>query len=768
MILSLNHSVFESCDNFRGKSQMRIQLGILLLIAAIPNSSSLANDEPKTRKLEEYDQSITDDDRTHWSYLPVRRPKLPDVNNESWIRNPIDRFVLSRLEKKGWKPAAKLSRRALLRRAHLDLIGFPPELDEQQQFVDDTSPNAFERVVDSLLSRSNYGERWGRHWLDLVRYAETNGYERDGEKPHVWRYRDYVIRAFNDDRRYDRFILEQLAGDELPDRSTQTVIGTGFYRLGPWDDEPADPAQDRTDQLDDMIRTTSQTFLGLTLGCARCHDHKFDAITVHDYYRMYAVFDPLKRVQSGRGDLDAPAGSRQQLAAQAERDQQIGKLNGQIAKLRNSFRTEFLKTGRSKLPGEFVTAFLTPADKRSAEQTTLVAKHEAEFAKEVDATIPQATQTTISNLHQQVGELRRKTPDLPRGYFMQEEGPIPDTTYLLLRGRATQRGPAVEPGMLAVLAKQQPNLLAADEYTSRRRLSLARWIARRDNPLMPRVIVNRVWQYHFGQGLVRTSSDFGTLGSAPNYPELLNWLADWFINEGGMSLKKLHRLVMSSSTYRMSNRWNDEYGPQDPDNEFLWRFPYRRLEVEAIRDSMLAVSGQLNHKMYGPPTYLSVPKEALEGHSDPDKIWKPLNETEASRRTVYALVKRSLVVPMLEVLDLCDTTQPTEIRNVTSVAPQALTLFNGEFANRQARHFANRLEREVGDDTAKQIERAWLLALCRRPSKTELAAMQEYMQAELRKHRQESTKTSDKNARHHTLVQLCRIILNLNEFVYHN
>ncbi|HEV2946097.1 MAG TPA: DUF1553 domain-containing protein, partial [Gemmataceae bacterium] len=311
----------------------------------------------------------------------------------------------------------------------------------------------------------------------------------------------------------------------------------------------------------------------------------------------------------------------------------------------------------------------------------------------------------------------------------------------------------------------QPDFLSPGERTSRRRLTLAQWIAGADNPLTARVIVNRVWQFHFGEGLVRTPSDFGVKGDPPTHPELLDWLADWFVREG-WSLKKLHALILTSNAYRMCKEWHSEYGEQDPEDRLLWRFPYRRLEAEAIRDSILAVSGQLNPRMYGPSMFPQVPRQALEGHSDPDRIWKPSDEKEGSRRTMYAFIKRSMVVPMLEVLDLCDTTRTSARRSVTTVAPQALTLLNGELVNRQAGHFVRRLEQEAGNDAEKQIERAYYLALCRAPTQKEKTAMLEFLKREAESLAKETFGQHPTKAKQRALEQMCRVILNLNEIVY--
>jgi hypothetical protein len=676
-----------------------LALGLFLLAIA-----SVSGDEPpaKNGDLARYEANLKPSDRKHWAFQPVKHPTVPGVQGATWARNPIDNFILTRLEEKGWRPGAPAEPRALLRRVYLDLVGLPPTPAEQEAFLRDPSPEKFAALVEELLASPHYGERWGRHWLDLVRYAETNGYERDATKPSAWRYRDYVIRSFNEDKPYDRFIQEQLAGDELPDASTETILATGYYRLGPWDDEPADPLEDRFDQLDDMVSTTAQVYLGLTLGCARCHNHKFEPLGQHDYYRMVAIFNALQRPQDGRTELDLPSAPPSQRRVIMERDRQIVTLAVSAI-------------------GWQLTATSCPL--------AALGSH---------------------GLVDKIQQLRGPFPELPRGYFLYEPGPKPTATHILLRGSAARPGPETEPGVPAVLAAEQPTFLPPGPDSSRRRLTLARWIARPENPLTARVIVNRVWQFHFGEGLVRTPSDFGVMGDPPTHPELLDWLAHWFVQEG-WSLKKLHRLILTSSTYRMSKRSVPEHAAMDPENRLWWRFPYRRLDVEAIRDSMLAVSGQLSPRLYGPSMFPPIPKEALEGSSDPDKIWKASDEREASRRTVYAFLKRSMIVPLLEVLDVCDTARTTARRNVTSVAPQALTLLNGDFTSQQARHLAERLRHEVGDDAEKQIERAYELALCRLPTATERATLLRFLKSE---------------DRPRALVEMCRVLFNLNEFVY--
>ncbi|HYI95034.1 MAG TPA: PSD1 and planctomycete cytochrome C domain-containing protein [Bryobacteraceae bacterium] len=685
----------------------------------------------------------------HWAFKLRSQPSPPQVKDKAWVRNPIDAFVLAKLEARGWKPSPSAEPYQLLRRFHLNLTGMPPSIEEQNALLRDPTSQALDKIIDVLLERETYGERWARHWLDVVRYADTNGYERDAIKPHAWRYRDYVIRSLNDDKPYNRFVLEQLAGDELPDQSADSMIALGFNRLGAWDDEPADPETDRFDQLDDVVSTVSQAFLGVTLGCARCHNHKFDPLTARDYYSMIAVFNGLQRPRNGRTELDLPVGTSEELAREALRDSKIDPLKKQIADAREKFRQAFLDAGQSALGSEVLEAARAEPAKRTENQKGLVAKYGKDLDKEILLATPTSVKNKIEDLEAQIANLRKATPDLPRSYFLNEPKP-PGVTHLLIRGNARAPGPEVPPAVPAVLTKIQPSFPPASS-TSMRRLTLAQWIADPENPLTARVIVNRVWQAHFGEALVRTPNDFGRIGEKPTHPELLDWLANWFV-ENGWSLKKLHRLIMTSNTYRMSKRSVPEYVAEDPENRLIWRVPFARLEVEAIRDSMLSVSGKLNPKMYGPGMYPFVPKQALEGSSDPDKIWQPFNENEASRRTIYAYIKRSMIVPMLDVLDFCDTSRSSAKRINTSVAPQALTLFNGDFVNRQARHLASRLVREAGPDINRQIEYAYRLSFARPPSASEISTMLRFVQ--------------DQGGGESAMEQLCRVILNMNEFAY--
>ncbi len=667
--------------------------------------------------------------RQFWSFWLVVRPPVPVVQHADRVANPVDAFVWQNLEAAGLEMSPPAAPRDLVRRMSLDLRGIPPSLQEQEQLEADGTRSVPATFVDRFLADPAYGERWARHWLDLVRYADSNGYERDQAKLSVWRYRDYVIAALNSDKPYDQFVLEQIAGDELEQVTDETLIATGFHALGAWQDEvdPLEAAQYRADELDDMVRTTSQTFLGLTLGCARCHNHKFDPLTMVDYYSLVAILAPLKRPNKGRIDRDVPLGTPDQIAAVKARDEELARLDAQML--------------------EIITQ--KPAD-----------------AKERSAAIRQRQR-----------ELRQQTPDRPGAYRCYEDGPEAPPTYLLLSGRASNPGPLMQPRVPAVLTQFPPDFPNAASQSLRpsvapssyRRLTLGRWIVSPDNPLTARVIVNRVWQHHFGTGLVATPSDFGQMGARPTHPELLDWLAHWFVYDADWSLKKLHRLIVTSETYQQSSQpvQDAKFKVQSSDAATLnlepgtlnlySHFPYRRLDVEAIRDSMLAAAGNLDRRMYGPAVMLPIPAAAIEAHTDKQAAWKAAKEPDINRRTVYAFVKRTLLVPMLETLDFCDTTNSTDRRAITSIAPQALTLFNGDFTSAQAEAFARRLEREAAGDERQQIDLAYRAALARPPTAKEMAAMIAFLEQE--------AETTDEHA---ALVQACRVILNLNEFVYPN
>jgi hypothetical protein len=720
---------------------------------------------PTNRELGLHEQTVAvDKARDFWSYQPIRRPPMPQTRFATRNENPIDAFIDEKLAAAGLEPGIPATKRQLLRRASLDLIGLPPSIDEQEQFLADSTAEAYAAMIDHLLANRGYGERWARYWLDLVRYADSNGYERDGGKPNVWRYRDYVIDSLNRDKPYNRFVVEQLAGDELPDRSLETVIATGFHALGAWQDEvdPLEQPQYRADELDDMLRTTAQTFLGVTIGCARCHNHKFDPFSMVDYYSLSAILSPLKRPNVGRDDRDRPAGTVAQLQALEIRDKKIADLNRLSDELRRMNEKEWLESGQSKLPAEVIAAYRTEPSKRNPQQNQLIQDHSTAWKAELAAAMSAERRRQIDQNDHAILALRQVTPDLPRAYFLYEDTPTPSATFLLLSGRASNPGPEMQPAVPVVLAKPQPTFSPTEAATSGRRLAFANWVVDPANPLTARVIVNRVWQHHFGEGLVATPSDLGHIGARPTHPELLDWLAHWFVHDANWSLKKLHRLIMTSQTYRATSTATETQRTLDPANKWLSRFRQHRLDAEAIRDSILATSGKLNPEMYGPAVYLPIAASVVDAHPDKEVSWKNSTEPAIFRRTIYSYVKRTLIVPMLEVLDLCDTINSTDKRNITSIAPQALTLYNGDFVNQQAAFFADRIIAEVGREPDRQIDRAYRLAVCRPPTDTELAALRQFMNDESQATASDS-KTDPKRA---ALIQVCRVILNLNEFVY--
>ena len=721
----------------------------------------------------------------HRAFEPVHRPDLPAVSDPSWSRNPIDRFVLSKMEAEGIKPTAAADRRTLIRRLYLDLIGLPPTPVEIHAFLDDKSPEAVARVVDDLLARPQYGERWARHWLDVVRYAETNGYERDDNKPSAWRYRDYVIDALNQDKPYNRFLVEQLAGDEVEGSDASAKIATTFLRLGTWDDEPAEPVVDRYDQLDDVLGTTATAFLGITLRCARCHDHKYEPFSQVDYYRMLAVFEPLKRPRIDRFDIDRPVGTAAELAAyhvgiaradaefvqvwerierviRAEIDQLFAPKDGQSTKKRTS------------LPREAVKAFRTEPGNRSPDQWALVKRFAETLEAEARAIAPAEVLAALKPLDDQLASNRASRPkELPKAYIWYEDGPKAPVTRTFKRGDPTKPGVVVEPGVPAVLTARQPDPPQPTAGSTGRRLWLARWLTSPENPLVSRVIVNRIWQFHFGEGLVASSNDFGVMGEAPSHPELLDWMASEMMNSG-WRLKPLHRMIVLSQTYQRSSAFDPQAAEVDPKGALLWRWRQRRIEAEVVRDSILAVSGQLNPRMGGPGFYPTLPRAVLEGQSRPGENWGKSDDREQSRRSIYIFAKRCLAVPELDLLDVPDNTSSCERRLVSTTGPQALTFLNGAFIQAQARQFASRLVAEAGQAANDQVERAFALAVGRPPRANESRAAVDFLKKQERQIQADAGMAKAKaaitphDARQKALEAFCLVVLNMNEFVYTN
>jgi hypothetical protein len=720
----------------------------------------------------------------HWAYQPIRRPAVPGLSDPDQARNPIDRFIRARLESDGIKPVRAADRRTFIRRVYLDLVGLPPAPEDVEAFLGDASPDAVGRVVDRLLASPRYGERWGRHWLDVARFAETNGYERDGAKPHAWRYRDYVISALNHDIPYDRFLTEQLAGDEIEGSDARAQIATTFLRLGTWDDEPAEPMVDRYDQLDDVLGTTATAFLGITLRCARCHDHKFEPFSQADYYRMLAVFEPLKRPQLERADLDRPVGTEAELTAYharaAKADAEFAETWGRVEGLaRVEIERLFAPAGatkdgkqpvkRTSLPPVAVAAVRTEPPRRTPAQRELVKEFAEKLAAEVRDIAPAEVREALRPLEAKLTAIKAARQELPRAYIWYEDGPQAPVTHVLKRGNPDQRGLAVPAGLPKVLSAKDAGRPTPTRRSSGRRLWLARWLTGQDNPLVARVLANRLWQHHFGRGLVASSNDLGVMGDAPTHPELLDWLAAESM-ASLWRLKPLHRMIVLSQTYQQSSAFQPEAAKLDPDNNMLWRYRQRRLEAEAIRDSILAVSGQLNPRMAGPGFYPTLPIAVLEGQSQPGDGWGKSDKREQARRSIYIFAKRSLGVPEIELLDAPDTTSSCEQRIVSTTGPQALAFLNGAFIHEQARHFAARLVAEAGSQPRNQVDRAFALALGRLPRPQESRDSLDFLARQEQQIKSETAgeKAPRCDAGRRALEAFCLVVLNSNELVYSN
>jgi hypothetical protein len=709
----------------------------------------------------------------HWSFRPLIRPALPGVRNQAWVRTQVDRFILAALEKKGISPAPPAENHTLLRRLFLDVLGTPPSPEDKDRWLKWTGDS---KLIDNLLSRTQYGERWARHWLDVVRYAESNGYERDGTKPNAWRYRDYVIDAFNRDKPFDRFLTEQLAGDELPDANAETEIATTFLRLGTWDDEPADAALDRYDQLDDIVGTTSAAFLGITLRCARCHDHKFEPFKQTDYYRFLAIFEPLKRPQDGRNDLDRLVGTEAELAAYKEATAKADAAVAELKKDQDSLQKAILKRifeNPSSAGGlsweqhaETVLAFATEAGKRAKKQKELVEKFNQTLALEIQKNASAEERATLAKITTAIDSIDKARPkEPPRAYIWYEDSREAPSTHVLRRGDVTQPGIEVQPGVPDILPKLDLSPRKPLAHSTGRRLWLARWMTDPQNPLVARVIVNRIWQWHFGTGLVASENDFGVMGQRPSNQELLDYLATELI-QSGWSIKHIQRLILDSSTFRASSRWDEVAGKIDPENTLLWRWKPRRLEAEAVRDSMLAVSGELNQEMGGPSIYPELPRAVLEGQSRPGDGWGKSDSRQAARRSIYIFSKRSLAVPELDLLDAPDTSSSCEKRDVSTTGPQALAFLNGDFTRQQAQHLAARLARDGGDNRAKQIQRAFELVFARSPGRRELESTLAFLAAQQKQIEVDGSTPPEERADALGLRSLCLVLLNSNEFFY--
>ena len=844
---------------------------------------------------------VNETTRNHWSFRKVVRPAVPMVGKPNWIANPIDAFVLKKLEEHGLAPNPPAPSRELYRRVHYDLVGLPPEQSEVAEFEAAPTDAAYHDLVEELLASPHHGEHWARYWLDLVRYAETNSYERDNPKPFVWRYRDYVIRAMNENKPYDQFIREQIAGDELDTVTADSLIATGYYRLGLWDDEPVDREMAYYDGLDDVVGTTGQAFLGLTLNCARCHDHKLDPIPQADYYRFLAFFRNVRHFDNG-GDsslidltqkLPGQAAAATALSPTSETEGQIWSytsdapaeawmkpdfdastwksgpggfgtqgtpgavvrtewktpniwlrrtfqvpataqpaklallihhdedaevyLNGTLVLETKKFETKYvvlplenvnrsmLKEGENLLAvhckqtggGQYIDVGLVELSS-SPEQLALDAEQAAyrekiaEFDRqilafeetmkphlkggEIDDFKSESVRERVLKKH--VGEFitaeelknysqlrrqRQKLRDNPphsegMALVVKENGRDAPPTHVLIRGNAHAEGDAVELRFPSVLTDTIPvvHVPSSGSSTGRRR-ALADWMVSPDNPLTARVIVNRLWQWHFGRGIVKSASNFGLQGDAPTHPELLDWLAAELM-EKNWDLRHIHRLILNSNTYRMSSRGQAAALAKDPLNDLMWRVDMRRLRAEEIRDTILATNGTLNlDKMFGPSIYPTIEAEVLAGQSRPGAGWENSSPEDKARRSIYVHIKRSLTVPLLAAFDVADTDSVCPVRFATTQPTQALTMLNSVFLNEQASVFAELIRKQSGSDAAAFVSSVLQRTLQRAPTAKEIERGVKLI-ADLKQEHQ----LSDNDAQKY----YCLMAMNLNEFVY--
>ena len=678
-----------------------------------------------------------------WPFTTVTDIKPPLVRHPDRVSNGIDHFILAALEEKGLTLAPTASPRTLVRRVYFDLIGLPPSPAEVDAFVSDPDPQAYSKLVDKLLDDSRYGERWARFWLDLARYADTAGYEGDPDLPNAWRYRDYVIDAFNQDKPYDKFVIEQIAGDEmeeimgagdLPESKPEPTVALTFLRLAPFTEPRGDAS--RHEMLSEMTATVSSVFLGLTVGCAQCHNHKYDRIPTKDFYRMKAFFSTVQLQRPLPGDIFQIGGPLPAAFYRKGEKEWAAKLTEQ----RNAELAE---------PRSLVAALdkIEDVGKKSDPKISLTPEQLAQRSK---------AKARVRLLEQDLKRLQPIAMSLLHSYGPPFEPGVPETR-VLNRGEWDNPGEVVEPGFPSVITgHQDPAPIRLDPFkrwpTRSRRLALAQWIASPENPMTARVMVNRLWDWHFGRGLVATPSDFGKLSGGASHPELIDWLARRF-TDFKWSVKAMRRLIVNSATYRQSSRHPDSQAEAvDPENTLLWRFRSRRLEAEAVRDAVLAVSGRLNPEQFGLPIFPPLPEGLAEEVKFDDSKWATQDDLEGRKRSIYIYQQRSMTMPFLQTFDsvVCDATRDRRQASVTPL--QALAMYNGRFANEEATHFAARVRAGAGESPAAQIQLAFKIAVGREPAPDESERMQALMTS--------SAPGSD------ALAPVCRVLLNANEFVY--
>jgi len=722
--------------------------------------------------------------RDFWSFRKPIKAAIPKTGEPEWDRHPVDAFLRKAMLDRGLKAAPLAGPATLVRRAYLDLTGLPPTPDQVRQYTADTSPDAWEKLIDRLLESPAYGERWGRHWLDVARYADSNGYEHDFDRPNAWRYRDYVIQSFNKDIPFNQFLEEQIAGDELEQVTNNTLIATGFLRsYAKVGFREKDNPQFRYDYLDDMIATVGRGILGLTVQCARCHNHKFDPIAQKDYYKLQASL-------WGYVEVDLPlvpeAEAKAYAAKVKEIEDNVKPLRAAIKELEEPYRAKLMVEKYRKWPEHIQKAVFTPEADRTPGQVLLanqIIRTTNVSSEEIDRNVPAAELDKKRALEARIKEFERARPkaipvafgitdgdyrftpdgagdepapgkgikqEVTEGSFLCD-GTTPyqaPPSYFLHHGDSNSRGSVMKPGFVSVIddGTMPTAVPPANHRTSGRRLALAHWLSSPGNPLPARVMVNRIWHHHFGRGIVTTLDNFGKAGDAPTHPELLDWLAVEFV-EHGWSVKHMHRLLMSSRAYRLSSEFGGGGNLNiDAANLYWWKFHPQRLEAEVVRDNILFASGSLNTKMLGPAVFPELSGEVL---ASMDKgIWRKQKDgPEVWRRSVYVYRKRGLPLPFFEVFDLPDQNITCARRTTSTVPTQALTLLNNEWVLNQARRMADRIATLAPSGPEAQLDLGYQIALSRLPTAEERRIGLEFLST-------------------HTLADFAHVMLNLNEFVY--
>lgn len=727
------------------------------------------------------EKPVTASDRNHWAFRTPSRPPIPTVKQTGWIASPIDYFILARLESAGLKPAPPADRLSWLRRVHLDVVGLLPSPEEQESFLADSSPRAAEKVVDRLLTSPHFGERWAQHWLDTVRFAESNGYEMDGDRPHAWRYRDYVVRSFNADKPYDRFLTEQLAGDELAVgqpalAAAELWIATGLHRCGPVHlvSGNIDPEVARQEVLTEFVQGLGSAVLGLTVNCARCHDHKFDPISQADYYRLEAYFagTRFKEVSISRPEEDKAVRE-----ANAALDAQIKPLKAQVSAIDAPYSQRLKAAKRDKLSAEARAALDVDPKKRSKEQQKLASDVEPLLKvtwEEVLGALSSEDRTRRQQIRQKIHALEAQRPvPAPTAWAVGNEEKTP-ATHVLKRGDVKKKLATVQPAPPRVLSSTP---IPADRRTNR--VELAKWLTAADHPLTSRVFVNRLWQHLFGHGLVRTPNDFGLHGEAPSHPELLDWLATE-LTANGWHIKPLLRSMLLSATYAQSTRGTSGQSA-DPSNKLLWKMPRKRMQGEMLRDAMLQASGRLNPAIGGPSVRVPLEPETYDllfTEGEPDGLWHVTpDESQHRRRSLYLLAKRNVRLPLMEAFDQPDRLTPCADRAVSTYAPQALILMNGPIAQQESQAMASQLMRTIGNDPSKLIDRAYRLTLSRTPTDEERTDALEFLKAQSISVKQRldtgkpvnlpsSLPANADRSLAVALADVCLALFNSNEFAY--